>query len=208
MTQGHFRGAAGAGLPGGGCEQQAGVASSRGAARRGLRAGRGLSWGGGCAPGFQKTQTRIIAQRPPGRAGGERGPQGQPGGDTEARGAGDPEARRRERRGADSVALTGRGGQRAPLLLPPHVVGVQPRSPAGRGRPARRAGPSEHRRLPVPAAHVAGGGQKRLSRPRCPPRSVGCTSAGCISAGCGPFACSPPVLSGASEVEVTFWLPP
>lgn len=178
------------------------------AARRGLRAGRGLSWGGGCAPGFQKTQTRIIAQRPPGRAGGERGPQGQPGGDTEARGAGDPEARRRERRGADSVALTGRGGQRAPLLLPPHVVGVQPRSPAGRGRPARRAGPSEHRRLPVPAAHVAGGGQKRLSRPRCPPRSVGCTSAGCTSAGCGPFACSPPVLSGASEVEVTFWLPP
>lgn len=110
------------------------------AAGRGLRAGRGLSWGGGCAPGFQKTQTRIIAQRPPGRAGGERGPQGQPGGDTEARGAGDPEARRRERRGADSVALTGRGGQRAPLLLPPHVVGVQPRSPAGRSRPARRAG--------------------------------------------------------------------
>lgn len=191
MTQGHFRGAAGAGLPGGGCEQ-VGV----------------FPGGGGCAPGFQKTQTRIIAQRPPGRAGGERGPQGQPGGDTEARGAGDPEARRRERRGADSVALTGRGGQRAPLLLPPHVVGVQPRSPAGRGRPARRAGPSEHRRLPVPAAHVAGGGQKRLSRPRCPPRSVRCTSAGCTSAGCGPFACSPPVLSGASEVEVTFWLPP
>lgn len=140
MTQGHFRGAAGAGLPGGGCEQQAGVASSRGAAGRGLRAGRGLSWGAGCAPGFQKTQTRIIAQRPPGHAGGERGPQGQPGGDTEARGSGDPEARRRERRGADSVALTGRGGQKAPLLLPPHVVGVQPRSPAGRGRPARRAG--------------------------------------------------------------------
>lgn len=123
MTQGHFRGAAGAGLPGGVCEQV-----------------EVFPGGGGCAPGFQKTQTRIIAQRPPGRAGGERGPQGQPGGDTEARGAGDPEARRRERRGADSVALTGRGGQRAPLLLPPHVVGVQPRSPAGRGCPARRAG--------------------------------------------------------------------
>lgn len=111
-------------LPGGVCEQ-VGV----------------FPGGGGCAPGFQKTQTRIIAQRPPGRAGGERGPQGQPGGDTEARGAGDPEARRRERRGADSVALTGRGGQRAPLLLPPHVVGVQPRSPAGRGRVARAALP-------------------------------------------------------------------
>lgn len=180
-----------------------------GAARWGLSRARG-----GCVSGFQKTQTRIAARRPPGGAGGERGPQGQAGGDTEARGDGDPEARRGERRGEDSAALTGRGGQRAPLLLPLHAVGVHlwGRRP-GRGARLRPTGPpcqvcrepSGHRRLPVPAARVAGGGRKRLSlplAPLAPPRPP-------ASLSCDPFACCPPVCPpGASEVGVTFWLLP